>query len=192
MQVTAFGRSIATPEQGIEANILVVETFAELDQQQDNIKGKIVIINPKYDIFANYGAAARFRRDAPKAAKYGAVAVLVKSLTEFSIGTVHTGATAYDVHIPQIPAGAITVEDAEMLTRMYKRRQQVKLRLKFGCSMQPACRTYNVIAERVGTTFPNEIVLVAGHIDSWDLSPVRINCIYFTCDRVPWMILPQL
>lgn len=162
-----LGNSVGTPKDGITAEVLVVRTFDELDLLRERVRGKIVVYNAT---FTNYGATVRYRTSGPsRAARYGAVAVLIRSITPVSLQTPHTGATIYDEGQPKIPAAAITIEGAELLQRIQDRGEHPTVRLKMDAQFLPDAESANVIAELKGTESPDEIVLISGHFDSWDV-----------------------
>ena len=167
LSMLGLGNSIATPPEGISAEAVVVHNFAELDALGERVRGKIVVYNAP---FVNYGATVQYRTTgASRAAHYGAVAVLVRSITPVSLQTPHTGAMNYDPQQPKIPAAAITIEGAELLQRMYDRGERPTVRLKMEAKFLPDVESANVIAELKGTERPDEIVLIGGHFDSWDV-----------------------
>ncbi|MFN2406840.1 MAG: M28 family metallopeptidase [Pyrinomonadaceae bacterium] len=167
LAMLGLGNSIATPAAGITADAVVVRNFAELDALGERVRGKIVVYNAP---FTNYGATVQYRgQGASRAARYGAVAALVRSITPVSLQTPHTGAMNYDPQQPKIPTAAITIEGAEMLQRTYDRGDPIQLRLKMEAKFLPDAESANVIAELKGTERPDEIVLIGGHFDSWDV-----------------------
>ena len=167
LTMLGLGNSIATPAEGISAEAVVVRDFAELDALGERVRGKVVVYNAP---FVDYGATVQYRvTGASRAARYGAVAVLVRSITPVSLQTPHTGAMNYDPQQPKIPAAAITIEGAELLQRMYDRSERPTLRLKMEAKFLPDSESANVIAELKGTEHPEEIVLIGGHFDSWDV-----------------------
>ncbi len=167
LPISGLGRSIGTPEGGIEAEVLVVSDFAELEARADEAQGRIVLFDP---LWQGYGATVGYRfRGASAAAKYGAVAVLVRSLTGSSLATLHTGVMGYEDDVPKIPAASITVEDATRIHRMTARGITVKVHLRMSARNLPEKEQANVIAEIEGSEWPEEIVLVGGHLDSWDV-----------------------
>lgn len=169
LPMVGLGGSVATPKKGITAPVLVVRNFDELQQRADEARGKIVLFNAP---FVSYGETVAYRhRGASQAAKAGAVASLIRSVTPFSLQTPHTGMMDYEDGVPRIPCAAITVEDAERLQRWQERGKQVMMRLKMSARLLPDARSRNVVAEIVGREKPDEIVLVSGHMDSWDISP---------------------
>jgi carboxypeptidase Q len=167
LSMLGLGNSVATPAEGVSGEIVVVRDFAELDALGERVRGKIVVYNAP---FVNYGATVQYRTTgASRAARYGAVAMLVRSITPVSLQTPHTGAMNYDPQQPKIPAAAITIEGAEMLQRLYDRGERPTVRLKMEAKFLPDAESANVIAELKGTERPDEIVLIGGHFDSWDV-----------------------
>jgi len=167
LQMLGLGNSIGTPPDGIAAEAVVVRDFAELDRLGERVRGKIVVYNAP---FTNYGATVVYRlQGASRAARYGAVAALVRSITPVSLQTPHTGAMNYDPNQPKIPVAAVTIEVAELLQRMNDRGEHPRLRLKMEAKFLPDAESANVIAELKGAEKPDEIVLIGGHFDSWDV-----------------------
>ncbi len=167
LTMLGLGNSVATPAEGIAAEAVVVRSFDELDVLGERVRGKIVVYNVP---FTNYGATVRYRSaGASRAASYGAVAALVRSITPVSLQTPHTGAMIYDETQPKIPTAAITIEGAELLQRMYDRGEHPTLRLKMEARFLPDAESANVVAEIKGSEKPDEIVLIGGHFDSWDV-----------------------
>lgn len=167
LTMLGLGNSVATPVEGINAEAVVVRNFDELEALGESVRGKIVVYNVP---FTNYGETVRYRSSGPaRAARYGAAAVLVRSVTSVSLQTPHTGATIYDEKQPKIPAAAITIEGAELLQRLYDRGQRPSLRLKMEAKFLPDAESANVIAEIQGSEKPDEVVIVSGHFDSWDV-----------------------
>jgi carboxypeptidase Q len=165
--ILGLGNSVGTPDAGIVADTVVVRNFAELDALGEKVRGKIVVYNAP---FTNYGATVQYRgQGASRAARYGAVAALVRSITPVSLQTPHTGAMNYDPQQPKIPTAAITIETAELLQRRYDSGDPLRLRLKMEAKFLPDAESANVIAELKGTDRPDEIVLIGGHFDSWDV-----------------------
>ncbi|MFW5973017.1 MAG: M28 family metallopeptidase, partial [Bacteroidota bacterium] len=167
MRLLGLGRTVATPAEGIRAEALVVSSFEELEARSSEAEGRIVVFNAP---FTNYGESVQYRvRGASEAAKHGAVAALIRSVTPFSMQTPHTGMMRYQDGIRQIPAAAITVEDALLLERFQRRGQEVVLELFMEGRTLPDARSRNVIAEIRGSARPDEVVVMGGHIDSWDV-----------------------
>jgi len=167
LTMLGLGNSIGTPAEGITGEAVVVRSFTELEQLDDRVRGKIVVYNAP---FVDYGTTVLYRlQGASRAARYGAVAALVRSITPVSLQTPHTGAMQYDEAQPKIPVAAITIEAAELLQRMYDRGDRPTVRLRMEAKFLPDAESANVIAELKGTEKPDEIVLISGHYDSWDV-----------------------
>ncbi|HEX5600966.1 MAG TPA: M28 family metallopeptidase [Pyrinomonadaceae bacterium] len=167
LQMLGLGNSVGTPAEGITAEVVVVRSFEELDRLGEQVRGKIVVYNAPY---ANYGATVAYRwGGASRAARYGAVAALVRSITPVSLQTPHTGSMNYDPDQPKIPTAAVTIEVAEFLQRMNDRGDHPRLRLKMEAKFLPDAESANVIAELKGSEKPDEVVLISGHFDSWDV-----------------------
>ena len=167
LSMLGLGGSVATPRTGIVADLMVVNDFEELERRSDEVKGKIVLFNAP---FTTYGETVSYRYSgASKAAKHGAVASLIRSIGDWSMNTPHTGVMSYDKNVKKIPHAALTMEDAMMLGRMHDRGQKVTMKLEMDAKMAGDRWSKNVIGEIVGSTYPDEIVLVGGHIDSWDV-----------------------
>ncbi|MBL7997096.1 MAG: M20/M25/M40 family metallo-hydrolase [Candidatus Kapabacteria bacterium] len=167
MPILGLGGSVATPPGGIEAEILVVRSFEELKKRAADAKGKIVLYNVP---FTKYGETVQYRvNGAVEAARAGAVASLVRSVGPFSIQSPHTGMLRYNDSLPKIPHAAITLEDAEMIARLSGRGTPVRIRLMMSAQTLPDAESRNVVFEIKGTELPNEVVVMGGHIDSWDV-----------------------
>ncbi|SHK48553.1 M28 family metallopeptidase [Rhodothermus profundi] len=167
LAVLGLGGSVATPPEGIEAEVLVVRSFDELEARREAAQGRIVVFNVP---FTTYGETVRYRvLGAIAAARAGAVASLVRSVTPRSLYTPHTGSMRYEQGVPRIPHAALTVEDAELLQRLQDRGQRPRLWLYMEAQTLPEVPSRNVMAELVGRERPDEIVVVGGHIDSWDV-----------------------
>lgn len=167
LPMLGLGGSIGTPPDGITAEVLVVGSFEELETRAADARGKIVL----FDVpFTNYGQTVRYRTNgAVAAARARAVASLIRSVTPYSQQTPHTGSMRYDDSVPRIPHAALTVEDAEMLHRMQARGERIVVRLRMNAQTLPDARSRNVMAEVRGTERPDEVVVLGGHIDSWDV-----------------------
>jgi carboxypeptidase Q len=167
LAMLGVGNSVGTPPEGITAEVLVVGSFEELEARQAEVLGKIVL----FDVpFTTYGRTVPYRvRGASEAARYGAVASLVRSVGPVSLQTPHTGMLRYDDALPRIPHAALTIEGAEMLHRMQDRGDRVVLNLRMEAEMLPDALSHNVVAELVGRESPEEVVVIGGHIDSWDV-----------------------
>ena len=167
LQMLGLGNSVATPPQGISAEAVVVRDFDELDRLGERVRGKIVVYNAP---FKDYGTTVIYRlQGASRAARYGAVAALVRSITPVSLQTPHTGAMNYDPDQPKIPVAAVTIEVAELLQRMNDRGEHPTLKLKMEAKFLPDAESANVIAELKGSEKPDEVILIGGHFDSWDV-----------------------
>lgn len=173
--VCALGMSIATPKEGISAEVIEVRTFDELKKLgTEKVKGKIVFYNHPFDqtfinTFEAYGEAGRYRwAGAAEAARYGAVASVVRSMAINQDDFPHTGSMGYNDSIPKIPAAAISTNGAELLSKMLKENPQTKFFFKQNCQTLDSVLSYNVIGEIKGSEFPDEIIVVGGHLDSWE------------------------
>jgi len=170
LPLLALGNSVGTPEGGVDAPVVVIRDFAELSPA---VKGKIVLYNhpmvPGTPSIDHYGDAVAYRAGgASKAAAFGAVAVLVRSVTTRSLSTPHTGVLGYDDAQSRVAAAAITPEDADRIARLAG-AGEVRLHLRITAHMEPDVDGLNVIGELRGSTWPDEIVVVGGHLDSWDV-----------------------
>lgn len=162
-----LGNSVGTPPDGLEAELLVVRSFEELAAAGERVKGRIVLFNVP---FTTYGDTVRYRATGPsRAAALGAVAALVRSVGPPGLRTPHTGALTYDPASPKIPAAAVTTEDADRLQRMTDRGTTLRLRLRMGAQMLPDADSYNVVGEIRGRELPDEVIVLGGHFDSWDV-----------------------
>lgn len=182
--LTALGGSVATPADGLTAEVVVVHDFDELTALgKAKVAGKIVLFDEIYDktMAAEgrggdaYGDAVRYRSDAPSAAaKLGAVAALVRSVGSADYRLPHTGMTKYADDAPKIPAAAVTAEDGELMVALVP---QGPVRMKLVVSPQdlPETESANVIGDIKGTKHPEQVVIVSGHLDSWDLGTGAID-----------------
>ena len=162
-----LGNSVGTPADGIEAELIVVHSFEELDAARDRVKGRIVLFNVP---FTTYGETVRFRATGPsRVSALGGVAMLVRSVGPAGLRTPHTGALTYADGQPRIPAAAVTAEDAARLQRMVDRGTSVRLKLMMEAHFLPDADSANVVGEIRGRELPDEVVLVSGHFDSWDV-----------------------
>jgi carboxypeptidase Q len=165
--ILGLGNSVGTPPAGIEAELVVVRSFEELDAAKDRVKGRIVLFNVPY---TSYGDTVRFRAAGPsRAATLGAVAMLMRSVGPAGLRTPHTGALSYVDGQPQIPAAAVTTEDAARLQRMVDRGTTVRLKLMMEARFLPDADSANVVGEIRGRERPDEVVVIGGHFDSWDI-----------------------
>ena len=178
MNICALGGSIATPSVGIRANVIEVKHIDDLAKLgKEKIKGKIVFFNRPMqadlvNTFKAYGGAVDQRYSgAAEAAKYGALAVIVRSLNFRLDDYPHTGVMSYgDLPInKRIPAAAISTNHAELLSSMIALNPKLRFFIKQNCKNYPEVRSYNVVAEIKGQESPEKIILVGAHLDSWDL-----------------------
>lgn len=176
--LTALGGSVATPAVGLTAEVLVVKDFEELTRLgKAKVEGKIVLFNRPFDDematiglgSEAYGQAVIYRATGPSAAaRLGAVATLVRSVGGVSYRLPHTGSVRYNSDEPKIPAAAVAEEDAELLARLSS-QAPVRMTLTLTPQILPDTPAYNVIADLKGSQYPDQIVIVSGHLDSWDL-----------------------
>jgi len=174
LHVIGLGGTVGTPKGGLSGPVVVVHDWKELEAKKDQVKGAIVV----YDVAmppwsaetgSHYGDIVNYRwAGASAAAKHGAIAALVRSVTAHSLRTPHTGAMGYENDIPKIPTAAITVEDAELLDRLAA-KGPVTVHLRLDDQMMPDVESANVIGELRGRDNPDEVVVIGGHIDSWDV-----------------------
>ncbi len=171
--ILSIGNAVGTGSKGINAKIIEVKNFDQLNKRKDEVKGKIVFFNYPFDktnLRGAYGDAVRYRgRGASAAAKYGAVAVVVRSVTAAFDDNPHTGALDYNDSFPKIPAAAISTKDAQQLSNSVSGINKNDLFfLRTNCQILPDTIGHNVIAEIKGSEFPDEIITIGGHMDSWD------------------------
>src|SRR5471032_2207745 len=167
MVMLGLGDSVGTTGDGIQAEVLVVSTFEELDAKAASARGRIVFFNVP---FTNYGETVRFRSAGPsRAARHGAVAMLVRAVGPAGLRTPHTGALQYASDARKIPAAAISSEDADRLQRMADRGSKIVVRLKMEAHADADAESANVVGEIRGRERPDEVVVVSGHLDSWDV-----------------------
>tara|TARA_A100001015_G_scaffold29474_1_gene32761 strand:+ start:136 stop:1503 length:1368 start_codon:yes stop_codon:yes gene_type:complete len=176
--ITALGGSVATPSVGLKANVIEVFSLKELEELgKDKIDGKIVFFNrpmePEFiTTFTAYGRAVDQRAlGAMEASKYGAIGVIVRSMTLRTDDYPHTGGLTYG-DLPaskRIPGAAISTNGADKLSSLLKIKPDLKFLFRQQCKQLPDSQSYNVIAEKRGSEFPDEIILVGGHLDSWDI-----------------------
>ena len=167
LPMLGLGGSIATPAGGITAEVMVVASFEELTKRASEAKGKIVLYDAEW---RDYGYNGAFRRlGAIAAAKAGAVASLARSAGPYGMRTPHTGNMAYDSTVTKIPHASVTAEDAMMIRRMIDRGETVRVTLTMNAKTLPDAESANVMGELRGREKPDEIVVMGGHIDSWDV-----------------------
>jgi carboxypeptidase Q len=168
LHMIGLGGTVGTPPGGITAPVLVVSSFDELQAKAAQARGKIVLFDAP---FTTYDETVRYRvGGASAAAKVGAVAALIRSVTPFSMQTPHTGGMRYDSTVAvKVPGAALTVEDAELLHRMQDRGESIVVHLEMADTTLPDAPSRNTVAEIVGSERPDEVVVVSGHLDSWDV-----------------------
>ena len=167
LPMLGLGGSVGTPPGGITADVLVVTGFNDLKNRVAEAKGRIVLFNVP---FTEYRETVIVRtQGAVHAARAGALASLIRSVGPFSMQTPHTGGMSYADGVKKIPHAALSLEDANMLSRMAARGEPIRVRLKMEARTLPDGISRNVIAEIPGREKPEEIVIVSGHIDSWDV-----------------------
>jgi Zn-dependent M28 family amino/carboxypeptidase len=183
--LTALGGSVATPAAGITAEVIEITAFDQLAALgREKIQGKIVFYNGEMDMslvesgkaFEAYSKAVVFRGvGASRAAEFGAVAAVIRSVASASLRTPHTGSLRYDEKQPKIPGAAMTTEDAGLVHRLLAKGERVRMHLVLTPRTLPDVASSNVIAEIRGSERPDEIVLIGGHLDSWDLATGAID-----------------
>jgi carboxypeptidase Q len=180
----ALGASVATPPEGITADVVTVRNFDELKSMpRDKVAGKIVLFNYPYDKQMAvegrggeaYGEAVVYRGNGPSAAaRQGAIACLIRSVGGADYRIPHTGQTRYAADAPKIPAGAVTAEDADLMVDLV-RQGPVKMRLVLTPQTLPEVESANVIGDIKGSEHPEQVIVVSGHLDSWDLGTGAID-----------------
>ena len=167
LSMLGLGGSIATPRGGLKAEVIVVNDWDELESRSNEVPGKIVLFNAP---FTSYGETVAYRYSgASAAAKHGAVASLIRSIGPWSMNTPHTGVMAYKDDVQKIPHAALTMEDAMMLSRIHDRNDKIIVKLDMSARMVADRWSHNVLGEIKGSIYPEEVVVVGGHIDSWDV-----------------------
>ena len=168
LTILGLGGSVATPKKGITAEVIPVSSFDDLERRgRAGVEGKIVLFNVPYE---GYSRTVVYRTaGASRAARLGAVAVLVRSITPLSLESPHTGALEYAEGFPKIPAAAVTIEDALLVQRLMDTGNTVTVHLEMEAHMLPEADSANVVGEIPGRERPDEIVVIGGHLDSWDV-----------------------
>ena len=168
LHLLGLGMSVGTPPAGITADTVVVSDFDALAKLgRDKAEGRIVVFNAPY---VGYGRTVMYRVNGPsKAAELGAVAVLVRSITPLAMQEPHTGTTRYDDAQPKIPAAAISIEDAMLLARLQQEGKPTRVHLTMQAHLEEPVVSANVIGELRGSKHPEQVVVIGGHIDSWDV-----------------------
>jgi hypothetical protein len=175
LDVLALGNSLGDGKK-VEGTLLAVQDFTDLEKRKDEVKGKIVYFNNSFDAtivktFEAYGKAGQYRRNgASQAAKYGAVGCIIRSLTSSTANDPHTGGMAYNDSFPKIPAQAVGPRDADYLWSLAKQSSNVKVSMASHGKFLPDTTGHNIIAEIKGSQFPDEIITIGGHLDSWDVN----------------------
>ena len=170
-----LGGTVATPRKGLVGDVIVVHDFAELERRAAEVKGKIVLYDVPLPAYSEekgpgYGETVPYRGAGPaRAAALGARAALVRSITARSLRTPHTGSTRFEEGQKPIPAAAVSVEDAELIARLAAGGDEVRVKLALGARLLPDVPSANVVGELRGREKPDEIVVVSGHLDSWDV-----------------------
>jgi hypothetical protein len=168
LHMLGLGGSVATPKRGVTADVVPVSSFEELDRKgRAAIEGKIVLFNVPFE---GYNRSVVYRTTGPsRAARLGAVAALVRSITPVSLQSPHTGALEYADGFPKIPAAAVSIEDALMIQRLVDAGNPVTVHLEMEAHLLPEADSANVIGEIPGRERPDEVVVIGGHLDSWDV-----------------------
>ena len=167
LEVLTLGGSVGTAPEGLEAEVMVVGSYEELEQRGAEAQGRIVLFD---DPWVDYGQAVQYRgHGASAAAKQGAVAALVRSPTPTSLGTPHTGGMRYEDGVAQVPAVAVTTEDASWMRRLIEDGETVRVRLVLGAHSAGEADTHNVVGQVTGREHPEQVVILACHLDSWDV-----------------------
>jgi carboxypeptidase Q len=168
LHMLGLGMSVGTRPGGIAGDVVVVSDFDELNRLgRAGVQGKIVLFNER---FRGYPQTSPYRVDGPsRAAALGAIAALVRSVTPLPMEIPHTGMLSYDPAQPKIPAAAVSVEDALMMARFAEQKMPVKVHLEMNARMEPDADSFDVMGEIPGRERPEEVVVLGGHIDSWDV-----------------------
>jgi hypothetical protein len=175
LAILGLGGTVGTPASGVTGEVVVVDTFKELAALGPKVKDKVVLYNEVMRPWdrergSGYGDTVKYRvAGASVAARLGARAVLVRSLTSRSLRSPHTGTLVYAADAPKIPAAAVSTEDADLLARLAAGGKPVTVSLSLGARTLPDAESANVLGEIVGSDEPDEIVVLAAHIDSWDV-----------------------
>ena len=167
LPMLGLGGSIGTGGKPITGEVIMVHSFEDLESKKDSVPGKIVLFNVP---FSTYGQTVQYRvNGAIEAAKHGAIASLIASVASYSMQTPHTGVMYYEDGIPKIPHAAITVEDALLIERFLHRGETIEISLYMEAEQFEDAISHNIIAEIKGSDFPDELIVLGGHIDSWDV-----------------------
>jgi carboxypeptidase Q len=162
-----LGNSVGTTPEGITGDVIVIKNFDDLEARSADVKGKIVLFNVP---FTTYGETVQYRSTGPsRTARHGAIAMLVRAVGPTGLRTPHTGSTTYTPNIPNIPAAAIPAEDAERFQRLQDRGVRIRVKLTMEAHFEADVESFNVVGELRGRELPDEVVVVGGHFDSWDV-----------------------
>ncbi len=173
LDVLALGNSLGSGPKGVKAQVIEIKNYEDLEAKKDQVKGKIVFysyaFNPKFiHTFEAYSDAVIYRgAGASRAARYGALAVIIRSMSESTDNNPHTGAMRYNDSFPKIPAMAVGLKDADWLSNTLA-KNKVEVSLKTYGKFLPDTIGHNVIAELTGSEFPDQYITIGGHLDSWD------------------------
>ena len=167
LAILGLGGSVGTASRGLSGEVFVVNSFDDLKARSSEAKGKIVLYNVP---FTSYGETVQYRyRGASEAAKVGGIASLIRSVGPYSMDTPHTGTSAYEDGVKKIPHAALTLEDAAMMGRMADRGLTIKVSLYMEGRFEDDVPSQNVMGEITGSEYPDEVIVLGGHIDSWDV-----------------------
>ena len=175
LSCSSLGNSVGTGSGGVLGNVVEVSGMQEVEKLGKKLEDKIVFYNGPMDptlleTFRSYGNAVIQRAyGASEAAKYGAKAVIIRSMSNTINDIPHTGSLRYKPNMPRIPAIAISTKDAEMLSDMISEQEDLKIYMENHCELKDEVQSYNVIGQLNGAEAPNEIIAVGGHLDSWDV-----------------------
>ena len=177
LSICALGGSVGTKNGGVSGEVIEVKSFEELEKlDSSKVRGKIIFYNVAFDsrpisTGSSYGSAVKYRyAGASNAAKKGAIASITRSMTHAMNDSPHTGAMGYDSLVKnKIPACAISTRSAEKLSTMLQKDSKCTIKIELTCETFPDVESYSVVGEIKGATFPNEVITVGGHLDSWDL-----------------------
>lgn len=174
LDVIALGNSIGAPKGGVQAQVIEVRSFDELDKRSAEVKGKIVFYNYHFKsqfvrTFQAYSDAVAYRGQGPsRAAKHGAIGVIIRSMSHSTDNIPHTGSTRYDSAYAKIPAIAVGLQDADWLSQTLQSGKTLNMRITTHGYFLPDTTGHNVIGELKGSLYPDEIITIGGHLDSWD------------------------